>query len=393
MSRLDDLRRQAVELDTEDPLARWRDEFVIDDPDLAYLDGNSLGMTPRRTIHRMHEVMATEWAEGLISSWEHWLDLPLHVGDELAPIIGAGPGEVVVHDSTSVNLYQLVRAAVDLAPDRHLIGVESGEFPSDRYIVEGVAEQTGRQVRHDLDDPDFPIGDCAVIVRSLVDYRTAEIADLSGFTARAKEHDTRVIWDLSHAVGVLDLNLPSAGVELAVGCTYKFLNGGPGAPAFSYVSRDLIDRIANPVRGWFAQADQFRMDADWLQRDGIGRLMIGTPSILALEAARCGIALTAEAGISSIERKARSLTAFALACVDAAGLTSPTPQDETRRGGHVAVQHPDARELNRRLANDYRVLCDYRDPDIIRIGCSPLTTRHTDVVRVFEALETLGALD
>jgi len=159
------------------------------------------------------------------------------------------------------------------------------------------------------------------------------------------------------------------------------------------VSRDLIDRIANPVRGWFAQADQFRMDADWLQRDGIGRLMIGTPSILALEAARCGIALTAEAGISSIERKARSLTAFALACVDAAGLTSPTPRDETQRGGHVAVQHPDARELNRRLANDHRVVCDYRDPDIIRIGCSPLTTRHTDVVRVFEALETLGALD
>jgi len=230
MSRVDDLRRQAVELDTEDPLARWRDEFVIDDPDLAYLDGNSLGMTPRRTIHRIHEVMATEWAEGLISSWEHWLDLPLHVGDELAPIIGAGPGEVVVHDSTSVNLYQLVRAAVDLAPDRHLIGVESGEFPSDRYIVEGVAEQTGRQVRHDLDDPDFPIGDCAVIVRSLVDYRTAEIADLAGFTARAKEHDTRVIWDLSHAVGVLDLDLPSAGVELAVGCTYKFLNGGLAHP-------------------------------------------------------------------------------------------------------------------------------------------------------------------
>ena len=393
MSRLDDQRRQAVDLDATDPLARWRDEFVIDDPDLAYLDGNSLGMTPRRTVHRIHEVMAREWAEGLISSWEHWLDLPLQVGDELAPIIGARPGEVVVHDSTSVNLYQLVRAAVDLAPDRHLIGVDSGEFPSDRYIVEGIAEQTGREVRRDLDDPDFPLGACAVIVRSLVDYRTAEIADLAGFTARAREHDTRVIWDLSHAIGVLNLDLPSAGVELAVGCTYKFLNGGPGAPAFSFVASDLVDRISNPVRGWFAQADQFRMDADWLQRDGVGRLMIGTPSILALEAARCGIGLTVEAGITEIERKARSLTSLALDCVDAADLTSPTPRDETRRGGHVAVRHADARELNRRLADEHRVVCDYRDPDIIRIGCSPLTTRHTDVVRVFEALETLGALD
>lgn len=393
MNRLDDLRRQAVELDAVDPLAGWRDEFVIDDPDLAYLDGNSLGMTPRRTVHRIHEVMAREWAEGLITSWEHWLDLPLQVGDELATVIGASHGEVVVHDSTSVNLYQLVRAAVDLAPDRHLIGVDSDEFPSDRYIVEGIAEQTGREVRRDLDDPDLPLGDCAVIVRSLVDYRTAEIADLAGFTARAREHDTRVIWDLSHAVGVLDLDLPSAGVELAVGCTYKFLNGGPGAPAFSFVASDLVDRISNPVRGWFAQADQFRMDADWLQRDGVGRLMIGTPSILALEAAHCGIGLTVEAGITEIERKARSLTALALDCVDATGLTSPTPRDETRRGGHIAVRHPDACDLNCRLADEHRVMCDYRDPDIIRIGCSPLTTRHTDVVRVFEALETLGALD
>lgn len=377
-------RNDARARDVADPLAKWRDEFDIHDERLVYLDGNSLGMMPWRTVNRLHRVLRHEWAKGLIRSWDHWIDLPRQVGDRLAPLIGAAPGEVVVHDSTTINLYQLVDAACALRPDRRVIAVDPGDFPTDRYVVAGIAGARGLTVRAGFDRLD----DVAVTVRSVVDYRTAEVADVVGETARATAAGALVLWDLSHAAGVLDVDLGAAGAKLAVGCTYKYLNGGPGSPAFSYVAADLQAELTQPIWGWFAQTDQFDMGPAFVPQPDIRRLLLGTPAILALAAADEGIALTAEAGIAAIAAKARALTGFALEMCDALGLQSPTPRNPSRRGGHVAVCHPEAARLVGDLA-EHGVITDFRQPDIVRIGCSPLTTRFVDV---FDGLTCLHSL-
>src|SRR6478735_3166464 len=386
-------RRDAQQLDADDPLGRWRDEFVIPDPDLIYLDGNSLGRTPRRTVTAVRRVLEEQWAGDLISSWwDHgWLDLTLAVGNELAPLIGARPGEVAVHESTTVGLFQLINVALDLnggevgGPRRPVIAVDDRDFPTDRYAAESVARLRGGEVRHgivDLDGVD-------VVIRSMVDYRTAEIAEVAAETARAAAVGCTTIWDLSHAVGLLDIDLHALGVDFAAGCTYKFLNGGPGAPAFVYVADHLHHRIIQPIWGWFGQSDQFAMDRPFEARPGIGRMLNGTPPVLGLTAAREGIRLTAEAGIAAIAAKARALTGFALDLADAHGLATDTPRDPAKRGGHVAVRHPDARRLHGGLV-DRKVIVDYRDPDVLRFGLSPLTTRFVDVYDAFAVLSELA---
>jgi kynureninase len=377
-------RAHAIGLDEGDPMAHWRAEFVIPDSSVVYLDGNSLGRTPKRTITRLMSVLEDEWAMGLIRSWEHWVDLPQRVGDRLAPTIGAAQGEVVVHDSTTINLFQLVDAACALRPDRDVIAISSADFPTDRYVVDGIANARGLRVRGNFDRLD----DVAVMVRSVVDYRTAEVADVAAETARANAAGAMVLWDLSHAAGVLAVDLNADGVQLAVGCTYKYLNGGPGAPAFSFVARQLQATLPQPIWGWFAQADQFDMGPVFRPQPDIRRLLLGTPSILALAAAEEGIALTVEAGIEAIAAKALALTTFGLQMCDQLDLHTSTPRDPLCRGGHVAVLHPDAKRVVADLA-DRRVYTDYRDPDIVRIGCSPLTTRFTDV---FDGLVALAEL-
>jgi kynureninase len=378
-------RDDALALDAADPLAAWRDEFVVGDPDVVYLDGNSLGRTPKRTIAALHRVIE-QWSGDLISSWwEHdWLNLALTVGDELAPLLGARPGEVVVQESTTVGLFQQVNAALDLVPGRRVIAIADDDFPTDRYVVDGVARLRSCAVRRGVDDLDG----VDVVVRSLVDYRTAEVADLAGETARAAAAGATTIWDLSHAVGVLELDLPRAGVELAVGCSYKFLNGGPGAPGFVYVSTTVQDRLTQPIWGWFAQTEQFAMDRPFDPRPGVGRMLNGTPPVLGLTAARVGIGLSVDAGIAAIADKARALTGFCLELADELEFETDTPRDPDRRGGHVAIRHPDARRLQQALS-DHRVIVDYRDPDVLRLGLSPLTTSFADV---FDAMSTLARL-
>ena len=376
----DSTRKRALALDAIDPLAAWRDQFDLTAPglagrDLIYLDGNSLGRTPLRTIERLDAVVRGEWARDLIRSWDHWLDLPQRVGDRLAPLIGAADGEVAVHDSTSVNLYQVVHGALALRPDRAVIAIDAHDFPSDRYIVDGIAAATGRTVRHGFDRLD----DVAVVVRSMVDYRTAEVVDIATETARATAAGALVIWDLSHAAGVLAVDLHGAGAQLAVGCTYKFLNGGPGAPAFTYVAHELQSLITQPIWGWFSQRDQFAMGPEYQPRPDIGRMLIGTPSILALAAADAGISVSADAGIDAIAAKATALTGFGIDLCDQWGLTTCTPREASRRGGHISVVHPQARQLCRRLIDECGVIPDFREPDIVRLGMSPLTTRFVDV--------------
>ncbi len=382
-------RGTAEGLDASDPLARWRDEFVITDPELIYLDGNSLGMTPKRAVDAIRTTIEQQWAGDLITSWwEHdWLNLPLAVGDALAPLIGAAPGEVAVHDSTTVGIFQLINVALDLAvppPTAPVLAFAPSEFPTDRYAAEGIARLRGGSVRAGLDD----LRGVDVVIRSMVDYRTAEIADVAAESERARQSGAVTVWDLSHAVGVLDLDLPALGVELAVGCTYKFLNGGPGAPAFTYIASQLHDRVVQPIWGWFGQTDQFAMDNTFEPRAGIGRMLHGTPGVLGLVGARAGISVTADAGIAAVAAKGRALTGFGIELADQLGLQTSAPRDDGRRGGHVSILHDDAARIQQDLAA-HKVIVDKRDPDVLRLGMSPLTTRFTDV---FDALTLLAQL-
>lgn len=382
-------RDDALTLDANDPLAGFRDRFVVPDPDLVYLDGNSLGMPTKDALALIDHVLHVEWAGGLIRSWTQadrgdWVSRPLAVGDLLAPLIGVAPGEVAVHDSTTVNIYQLVHGALALRPDRTVIAVDEHEFPTDRYVVDGIAAATGHQVRHGF----ARLDDVAVVLRSVVDYRTAEVVDVAAETARAHEAGALVIWDLSHAAGVLAIDLHAAGAQLAVGCSYKFLNGGPGAPAWTYVARHLQPHLTQPIWGWFSQQDQFAMGPTYTPRNDIGRWLLGTPSAIALAGAEAGYRLAAEAGIERIHAKAQALTGFGLDLCDQLGLATRTPRDPARRGGHVAVVHPDARQLTTALAGR-GVIGDFREPDVVRLGMSPLSTRFTDV---YDGVTRLAAL-
>lgn len=376
-------RDDAEALDAGDPLASWRERFVTPDG-LVYLDGNSLGMAPRETLERLAAVAEQEWADGLIRSWDHWLDLPTRVGDRLAPVLGALPGTVVVHDSTTVNLYQLVHAALALRPDRPMIAIDAGDFPTDRYVVAGIAGAVGASVRSGLDDLDG----VGVVVRSLVDYRTAELADLAGETNRALDAGAITVWDLSHAAGAVEVDLTTAGVAFAVGCSYKYLNGGPGAPAWSFVAPDLQAELNQPMWGWFAQQEQFEMGDPYDPHPDVRRLLLGTPSILALTAADGGIGIVADVGTAAIAAKGRALTTMALQLAAELGLESPTPVDATRRGAHVAVRVADAERVHAELTRR-GVITDVRRPDLIRLGCSALTTRFVDV---WDGLHALSAV-
>lgn len=370
-------RAAAEALDAADPLAGFRDRFYVPNDDVVYLDGNSLGMPPKRTLERLREVFENDWATGLIRSWDHWLDMPQRVGNTLAPLIGADAGEVVLHDNTTLNVYQTVHAAIAMRPDRHVIAISPDDFPTDRFVVDGIAAATGHSVRPLLGDNDH-LDDVAVVVRSAIDYRTAALVDVAAETARAHAAGAMVVWDLSHAAGAVEINLRKCGAQLAIGCTYKYLNGGPGAPAWTYVARELHSTIRQPIWGWFATEDQFAMGPKFQPRADIARMMLGTPSILALVAAECGIALSAEAGIAAIQAKGRKLTQLVIELCDQFGFTTPTPRDPVWRGNHVAIEHPEAKAIVRELAAR-DVIFDFREPNIIRAGCSPLSTRYVDV--------------
>jgi kynureninase len=376
-------RDDSLALDAADPLAGYRDRFFIPDPSVVYLDGNSLGMPPKRTLERLTEIYEHDWATGLIRSWDHWVDMPQRVGDLLAPLIGAHPGEVVLHDNTTLCVYQAVHAAIAMRPDRSIIAISEDDFPTDRYVVDGIAAATGHTVRHGFDHLD----DVACIVRSVIDYRTAELVDVAAETARAHAAGALVVWDLSHAAGAIEIDLRGCRVQLAIGCTYKFLNGGPGSPAWSYVARELHDSITQPIWGWFATKDQFAMGPAFEPRPDIARMLLGTPSVLALAGAEVGISLSAEAGMPAIHAKGNALTGFAIDLCDELGMTTPTPRDPTRRGNHVAIEHPRARAVVREL-HDRNVIFDFREPNIIRAGCSPLTTRFADVYDGLHAIHS-----
>ncbi|MEO8468206.1 MAG: kynureninase [Chloroflexota bacterium] len=395
---------RARSLDSADPLGLFRARFAIPDANLVYLDGNSLGRPPLAAIDAVARVTSQEWAGELIRGWDHWLDAPSRIGDQLAPLIGAEAGEVIVTDSTTVNLFRLASAALDARPGRRAIAISRSEFPTDRYIVEGLAAARDLEIRWldedevegvRLEDVERVVDeDLALIVLSHVNYRSAAIADLPAITDLARTHGSFVLWDLSHSAGAVPVDLAAHSVDLAIGCTYKYLNGGPGAPAYLYVRRELQDQLRPPIQGWFAQAGQFEMGPRFDRRDGIVGWLVGTPGILALAAAEAGISLSAEAGIGPIRDKGMALTAYAVELLDAKlaplGCSLGSPRDPTRRGNHVSVIHPEARRLTTNLISR-GVIPDFRAPNSIRLGLSPLTTSFEDVHRGIEAIRALLA--
>jgi len=380
----------AEELDRGDPLAGFRERFVLTDPERIYLDGNSLGRLPVATRDRLR-VLADEWGDVLVSGWSDWIDAPTRVGDLLAEgVLGARPGEVIVGDSTTVNLYKLCSAALDLRPGALLTTRDN--FPTDRYVLEGLAAQRGVELRL-VDDLAAAFDGAAVVLAPHVDYRTGEIADMPGVTAAAREHGARVVWDVCHSAGAIPIDLRGSGVELAVGCTYKYLNAGPGAPAFLYVAGELQPQLRSPIWGWFGQRDQFAMERPYDPVDGIGRFQAGTPPILDLAAVESGVALTAEAGVDRLYEKATALCELIVALHDdwlePLGFSLGSPRDPARRGSHVSVRHEEAWPICRALIERANVVPDFRGPDSIRLGVAPLYTRFVDV---WDALDRLRGL-
>jgi len=395
---MDPLSRTAAEAaDAADPLAGFRARFVDDAPDRIYLDGNSLGRLPLATRDRLAALTA-EWGDRLVGGWSEWIDAPARSGDAIADVIGAAPGEVVVCDSTTVNLFKLVGAVLDAGrgPGEVALVTDRGNFPTDRYVLEGIAAQRGLELRLFDGEPDaatLPCGPGDVVVLSHVAYRSGALADLGGLEAAARGRGATLIWDLSHSAGAVPVGLGDAGAELAVGCTYKYLNAGPGAPAYLYVASALQAQLRSPIWGWFGQRDQFAMERPYDPEPSIARFLAGTPSILGLAAVEEGARLTAEAGVAALYAKAMALTERLIALHDAwlapLGFALDSPRDPARRGSHVALRHPDAWPITRALVERAGVIPDFRGPDSVRLGIAPLYTRHVDVWDAIDRLRHL----
>ncbi|WP_026370623.1 kynureninase [Kallotenue papyrolyticum] len=386
----------AAELDAQDELAAFRQRFVIDDPNLIYLDGNSLGRLPRATRERSHTLIDTEWGQRLIRSWnEGWFDMPERIGAKIAQLIGAAPDEVIVADSTSVNLFKLVVGALRLQHGRTRILTDNLNFPSDLYILQGAIELLGGRHRLNiLESPDGVHGpveaihaaldeNVALLTLSHTVFKSGYTYDLAALTAAAHDAGALVLWDLSHSVGALPIDLRAANADLAVGCTYKYLNGGPGAPAFLYVRRDLQERLGNPISGWMGQRNLFAFDLHYQPARSIRRYLTGTPPIVSLALIEPGVDLLLEAGIERVRAKSERQTGYLIALWEAllqpVGFTLNSPHDSRWRGSHISLGHPEGLRIDLALINDCNVLPDFRAPDNIRLGVAPLYTSYAEL--------------
>jgi kynureninase len=393
-------------LDARDPLRSFRGRFLgADDPSvLAYLDGNSLGRPTKGLPEKFAAFITEQWGSRLIRGWdEHWLELPATLGDRIArETLGAAPGQTVVGDSTTVSLYKLIRTALHARPGRREIVIDRGNFPTDRFVVEGIAEETGSFVRWIETDPGTGatlaqaaevIGsETAVVVLSQIAYRSGYIADVPGITALAHERGALVLWDLCHSVGSVPIALDEWGVDLAVGCTYKYLNGGPGAPAFLYVNAALLAEARQPIWGWMGDRDPFAMASGYRPAEGIRRFLSGTPPVIGMIAMQEMLDLIAEAGIDAIRTKSLALTDFAIELFDAElaplGVTLSTPRAHAVRGSHVTLDHPAFSGIMPALW-EQGVIPDFRPPTGIRLGLSPLSTSFAEVAVTIEAIRML----
>ena len=407
-SGADPLWQRALDLDAADPLAAYRGQFVGAESELSYLDGNSLGRPLKRTVTDISSFIEQGWGGRLIRGWdEEWLDLPQAIGDQLGrAALGAAPGQTIIADSTTVVLYKLIRAALAAVTDpaRTEIVLDTENFPTDRYLVEGIAREENLTIRWIQADQSSGVTEeqvraaigpaTAVVVLSQIAYRSGHLADLPGITAAIHEAGALVVWDLCHSAGSVEIALDAADVDFAAGCTYKYLNGGPGSPAFAYVNARHLPGLQQPIWGWMGRKDAFEMGPGYEAAPGIRGFLSGTPAIFGMLAMRGTLDLIEEAGMPAIRRKSELLTAYALELFDVwlepSGVKLSTPRDPARRGSHITVDHPAFREMTAMLWKQ-DVIPDFRAPHGIRLGLSPLSTSFAELYRGVLAIRGLLA--
>jgi kynureninase len=399
-------RAVAEALDGADALASFRDRFPIPDGGPIYLDGNSLGR-PSYAVQEALGAGLLDWERHLVGGWRRWIDLPVQVGDRLGGLIGAATGQVLVCDSTTVNLYKLADAALAHQADRTVIVGDANDFPTDRYVLAGLAQARGRHLRllpsHpvtglDLDDLAAAVDrHTALVCLSHVNYRSAARLDLAAVTDLAHDCGALVLWDLSHSAGAVPVELDAVGADLAVGCTYKYLNAGPGAPGYLYVRRGLAGELHQPIQGWFGQQDQFAMGPGYQPAAGVARFLTGTPPILGLLAVQAAVELLGEAGVDRLWAKSQGLTRLLVELVrqrlEPVGATLASPADPDSRGGHVSIAHPRAWPWCAALIERGLVVADFRTPDVMRLGPAPVYTRFVDVYDAVERIAEVVAAD
>lgn len=381
--------------DADDPLHGFRSGFIFAD-DAIYLDGNSLGRLPKRTADVIRTLVDDEWGRGLVRSWgSHWIDLPRRLGDKIGQLIGARKGEVLACDSTSVNFFKLAMAALEIRPERQRVITDAANFPSDLYLLQGCARLRELEiVCVPGDDPEAVLTaidpDTALVTLSHVAFKSGLRHDIAAITAAAHQAGALVLWDLSHSVGAVPMQLHNDEVDLAVGCTYKYLNGGPGAPAFLYVRDELQESLQNPIQGWFGQKRAFEFGPDYEPADGIARFMTGTPPILSMAAVEPGVDLLLKAGMDRLWAKSQAQTAFLsdMACERLVPLGFRVIEPSSR-GSHVSLSHPEAWRINQALIEEMHVIPDFRAPEVIRLGVAPIYTTYTELVEAVERIDAV----
>ena len=404
-------REYALGLDAADPLANFRSKFVIDDPDQCYLDGNSLGRLPKETIQTINNFLLDEWGKEVVAGWAHWVDEAQTVGDLLGrAALGAAAGQVLVCDTTSINFYQLALAAIQARPGRKTILIDGANFPTDRYILQGIARQFGLnlvtidnepgEAKHERITPEilskYLNDDVALVTLEVIQYRSGARNPIKEITDLVRQHGALMLWDASHAVGAIEMNFDSNGVDLAVGCTYKYGNSGPGSPAWMYVSKRIQRELQVPIQGWFAQRDQFEMgpifDRDI---DTMRGFQIASPGLMAIRCVKVAFEMIESASISAINAKAAKGTEMMISLYDAwlapLGFQLNTSRVASERGGHISLIHPDAKEIAAAMRTQINVIPDYRVPNSIRLAISPLPTSYVEVWDGFERLRDLVA--
>jgi len=404
-------REYALELDKNDPLAHFKSQFVVSDPEMCYLDGNSLGRLPKATITAINDLMVKEWGPQVVTGWSHWVDEAQPTGDLLGEAaLGAAPGQVLVCDTTSVNFYQLCLAAIHARPGRKTIITDAANFPTDRYILDGIAKQFGlklviidnenpaiakhEQITTDVLAP-YLNDDVAMVTLEVIQYRSGARTDLKSITDQVRAIGALVVWDASHAVGAIELNLDANGVDLCVGCTYKYGNSGPGSPAWLYVSKRVQSELQVPIQGWFAQDAQFEMGPIFERSQTIRGFQIASPSLMGIRCVQTAFSMIKEAGIDAIAHKAAVGTQMMIELYDAwlapLGIELNTSRNPKERGGHISLVHPDAAQICVAMRTISNVIPDYRTPNSIRLAISPLPTSYVEIWDGFERMRDLVA--
>lgn len=404
-------REYALSLDENDPLRGFKSLFMITDPDMCYLDGNSLGRLPLATVTAVNEFMTGEWAPEVVTGWSHWVDEAQPTGDLLGrAALGADAGQVLVCDTTSVNFYQLALAAITARPGRRTVITDAANFPTDRYILDGIAKQLGLNlVIIDNESPGsteneritseilekYLNSDVALVTLEVIQYRSGARNDIKSLTDLVRNHGAFLLWDASHAVGAIEMDFDANGVDIAVGCTYKYGNSGPGSPAWLYVNKRVQKELQVPIQGWFSQGDQFGMGPVFERAEGIRGFQIASPSIIGLRCVKSAFSMIEEATISAIANKTSVGTQMMIDLYDAwladLGFTLLTSRNAQERGGHISLGHPDAARICVALRQFARVIPDYRTPSSIRLAIAPLPTSYVEVWDGFQRMRDLVA--